>query len=216
MTWRRPRSVHTSVVTALFAVGAAGAGCGNDFDALFTNQTPPGPFDASGGDAKPSSDASSELDAALACGAPTACTPGTTCLDKTCTNDCGGCGCSCPTFACDEDVDRCITTCSDGTTCTVTCSAEKECTLVAHGAVATLTCAADNDRCSLVCDQGASCDLACDRDRRGGRCIAVCDSTSSCVVDCGPDGPCDIDCQGGKKQTCSKAGVFTCNRDCPK
>jgi len=217
MTWRRPRSARTSFVTALFAVCAiAGVGCANDFDALFAGASPGAPeAGASDGGPVPGSDGSA-LDGALACGAPTACTPGSLCTNQRCSNECTGCGCSCPPFDCsDDDLETCITTCRAGSTCEVRCSAEKDCGLLAQGAVAKLSCEGRSDRCSLACEEGASCELTCG-ERGGDRCTAVCDSSSTCLVDCGPDRECNVDCQGGQKRTCPQAGVFTCNRDCPK
>lgn len=217
MTRRRSRSVRTSLVTALFAVSAIVGGCGNDFDALFADQaSPAGPIDA-GDSGRPSTDGSDVPEAALACGAPTACAPQNICADKSCTNTCTGCGCTCPAFECSRDeLETCVTTCGAGSTCSATCTAEQDCALVAHGATAKLACEGRMDRCTLTCDQGASCELTCALGGRGDRCIAVCDATSSCLVDCGEDGPCNVDCQGGQKRTCPQPGVFTCNRDCPK
>ena len=208
-----PTLIGTLLVVGLAFFGLPG--CGNDFDALFA-KADAGTTTTESADGGAPADGATTPDniGPASCGAPTACTTSPKCDDSDCEQTCDGCGCSCAPFNCnDGDAEKCTTTCALGTTCSTTCSAEKSCSLVSKGATAKLSCIGRAD-CGLTCNDGGTCDLEC---TGSSDCTLTCDAKSSCLVRClGDPRSCNVDCQGGQRLNCPQAGVFTCNRDCPK
>jgi len=202
---------------------AAAAGCGRDFDALFTDPSTtnvPSEADSAvtdGGTVE--EDATSTEDASDPRCAPPA--PPEACVeeiekdDGEITKTCSGCECPCAPFECEnKDGKECSTECSNGTTCQTRCKSD-ECNLEVNAATGSLTCTDKAKQCVLKCRAGSRCELFCEN---SGSCTATCDKGSECLVRCPADGGkpdrCNVVCQEGAPQSCPQ-GITTCNRACP-
>lgn len=157
MSWR------DVVVSSVVACAAAlGAGCGNDFDALFKAGDAAAVGDAGSTDASDAA-ASGDVDGSAGCTANGSCScgAGQSCSPPACTGKCSyTCNACNGTFRC-NDSSTCTIACTAGATCNHTCDEARSCAM---------TCSADA-QCTLSCKSSSNCTLDC-----GGGQFRQCDN----------------------------------------